>query len=404
MPVVDPESIGPNYNPVTSQGGGGYDPNDPYGNREYLSRGGGYDPVTGYQGTSNSVGGQAAISETYMGGKDNFAGGYYGEQVEAGGGGYDPKEARLESSGLTEGGGTGGDKQPATVGFTGGSAASGVMAGSSNDWRVRVSLNDGSKSFYKDSSNRLMAPLSATNGVIFPYTPSVSVTHQATYNSTQLTHSNYAQQFYQGSDVSDISISGEFTVQDAAEGQYLLASIYFFRAATKMFFGLDSQSGLASGNPPPIVYLHGYGDYYFPAVPCVLTSFSHALPNEVDYVEVPITETNTTLVQSARPAPNPNITNNLVGGNYGSVQGAEYVPSLLQSSTQATTASTQATVKSAPVYTYNTTTTSRTTRLPATSTLSITLRPVYSRKSLHEKFNLNDFAAGKLINGGGSFL
>ena len=193
MPVVDPESIGPNYNPVTSQGGGGYDPNDPYG-----PQAGGYDPVTGYQGTSNSVGGQAAISETYMGGKDNFAGGYYGEQVEAGGGGYDPKEARLESSGLAEGGGTGGDKQPATVGFTGGSAASGVMAGSSNDWRVRVSLNDGSKSFYKDSSNRLMAPLSATNGVIFPYTPSVSVTHQATYNSTQLTHSNYAQQFYQG--------------------------------------------------------------------------------------------------------------------------------------------------------------------------------------------------------------
>ena len=38
-----------------------------------------------------------------------------------------------------------------------------------------------------------------------------------------------------------------------------------------------------------------------------------------------------------------------------------------------------------------------TTRVPTASTVSVTLRPVYSRKNLHDRFNLNDFAQGKLI-------
>jgi hypothetical protein len=54
------------------------------------------------------------------------------------------------------------------------------------------------------------------------------------------------------------------------------------------------------------------------------------------------------------------------------------------------------------------TTTTSTTRLPTNSTVSVTLRPIYSRKNLHDRFNLNDFAQGKLIadkdKGFGGFL
>lgn len=390
MPVVSP-----NFNATTEWSGGGYDPNAPV-----TANGGGYDPTTGYAGNSNTIGGSGAMSQNYnqgsaLAGTYDTRGGYvagtYDNDIGNGQGGYDPNAPspspadsvgiRLAGTGgLSQGGGTGTSGQQPTIGFQ---STPGGEVTASEDWRVRVALSNSSKIFYKDPANSLMKPLSETNGVIFPYTPTVNVTHAAIYNPTQLTHSNYAMQFYQGSEVSDITITGEFTVQDASEGRYLLAAIYFFRAATKMFFGQDSASGQAAGNPPPLVYLSGYGQHYFPQVPCVIASFNHILPNEVDYIEVPINET----------------TYSTITTNHGSVQGmtagVDY-PSML-SSGGATGQTSQSTSTVA-------TTTTKTTRLPTTSTINITLRPVYSRKSLHEKFNLNDFAAGKLIGGNGGFI
>ena len=37
----------------------------------------------------------------------------------------------------------------------------------------------------------------------------------------------------EGSEAGSIMINGEFPIQNIAEGQYLLAAVYFFRAATK---------------------------------------------------------------------------------------------------------------------------------------------------------------------------
>lgn len=376
--------VSPDFNATTSWSGGGYDPNAPV-----ETNGGGYDPTTGYAGNSNTIGGQGAVTNN-VGTMPDYnavqAGGWDPNNPNADAdtnGGYDPNAPspspadstaiRLASTGgLTSGGGVGGPRQATSTGFQ--STPGGEVA-ETTDWRVRIALANSSTIFYKDTTNSLMKPLSGTNGVIFPYTPTVNITHQAMYNSTQLTHSNYAMQFYQGSEISDITITGEFTVQDANEGRYLLAAIYFFRAATKMFFGQDVKDGAPAGNPPPLVYLNGYGAHYFPHVPCVISSFNHILPNEVDYIEVPINETTQSIT-----------TNH--GSVQGMVSGVDY-PSMLSSS-GVTGQTTQSTVS---------TTTTKTTRLPTTSTISITLRPVYSRKSLHEKFNLGDFAAGKLVGG-----
>lgn len=236
----------------------------------------------------------------------------------------------------------------------------------SYDWRVRVSLAPNSNYFYNDPSNRLLSPLisevgnNVTStvvqslnslfgpngqtrvGVVFPYTPTVSVTHQANYQQQKLTHNNYTQFYYDNSEVQAISVSGEFTVQNVNEGQYLLASLYFFRSVTKMFFGMDSLAG----NPPPIVFLNGYGQYYLPNVPCVVTSFQHTMPADCDYVDVP--EPGLTY--------NPAVTNPVLNS----------------------------------------------TRLPTTSTIQLSLQPVYSRMAQSQKFSLNDFARGALINQRGS--
>jgi hypothetical protein len=180
---------------------------------------------------------------------------------------------------------------------------------------------------------------------MFPYTPTVTVAHNARYQEQALTHSNYKNYFYEGSDVSAITIAGEFTVQNVQEGRYLLAAIYFLRSCTKMFFGTDD----IAGNPPPIVYLNGYGRLYLPGVSCVVTNFNHIMPSEVDYLEIPYADKG--------------------------LEGYGQPPEIV--------------------------------RLPTTSTLSVTLQPVYSRSNIHNNMNLAAFGKGYLLynrDGGAGFL
>jgi hypothetical protein len=289
-----------------------------------------------------------------------------------------PSNARKAISGLLPGGASSNPKAEPSIGFQN-SAGGSASSAAEDDWRVRISLSAGSRIFYQDPtimSNAIMFPLLETNGVIFPHTPSVAVSHVANYGSHQLTHSNYAAHFYNNSEVADITITGDFTVQSAADGQYLMAAVYFFRSATKMFFG----QGDNVGNPPPIVFLDGYGSHYLPHVPCVITSFAHTMPQDVDYVQVPISRS----VLDTSPTP----------ANQGVQLSAEeqrYVPSHLNSKSQATTASTLSRTQ-----TRNKDITTS-TRVPTASTITITVKPMYSRKNLHERFDLGKFAQGQLL-------
>jgi hypothetical protein len=154
-----------------------------------------------------------------------------------------------------------------------------------SDWRVRISLPPGSQNLYQDPIGAgLMQPLinSGLFGVVFPYTPAITVSHNARYQEQGLTHSNFKSYFYEGSDVAAITISGEWTVQNIREGEYLMGAIYFLRACTKMFWG----DAVDAGAPPQVVYLDGYGQFYFPHVTCIVTNFTHTMPNDVDYLEL----------------------------------------------------------------------------------------------------------------------
>jgi hypothetical protein len=106
------------------------------------------------------------------------------------------------------------------------------------------------------------------------------MTDTAKYSSAGLVHANYAMQFYESSEVSAIQIMADFPVQNSQQAQELLGCIYLFRAATKMFWGSDA----AAGTPPPLCFLNGYGKGYMKNVPCVVTSFSHTMPEDKDYI------------------------------------------------------------------------------------------------------------------------
>jgi len=226
------------------------------------------------------------------------------------------------------------------------------------DWRVRISLAINSNIFYKSKNPGIQSPLLNTSGVVFPYTPSITVQHNARYGETKLTHSNYASYFYEGSDVSAITITGDFTAQSEDEGKYVLAALTFFRSCTKMWFGTQTQP--LAGNPPPMVFLNGYGRLYFPNVPCVITGFNHTMPADVDYIEV------THSADEINP--------------FGRTKTGGQTKSQIEMLNNAAT------------------------RVPTNSSLSITVQPIYSRKFVHEGFNLDSFATGELLLTRGGFI
>lgn len=149
-----------------------------------------------------------------------------------------------------------------------------------SDWRVKISVP---QKFRENSP--LLAPLNKTSGhMIFPYTPTIILSHSANYNSLNPVHTNYPFQIYENSQADDITITGEFIVENAEEGQYWIACIHYLRSITKMFYG----NGDDSGAPPMTVRLSGYGDYVFNNVPCVVTNFTVDLPSDVDYIATPV--------------------------------------------------------------------------------------------------------------------
>lgn len=254
----------------------------------------------------------------------------------------DPVANRLQMSGLRPGG-----KQrfetsdPASVNVQ---FQDSMQSGYSNDWKVRISVGGAVTGMF---SQGVMAPLADTNGVIFPYTPDITIAYNTNYSTQRFTHSNFNQLSYENSEVSSISINADFTAQNRSEANYILACIYFFRTATKMFFGQDAGSASA-GNPPVLVFLDGYGEHIFKRVPCVITQFNHTMPNDVDYIETDNAQEST-------------------GDELG------FFSSVSAGGTS--------------------------TRIPTVTKLNVVLQPVYSKRSLAQ-FNLEDFARGGLVTKG----
>jgi hypothetical protein len=124
--------------------------------------------------------------------------------------------------------------------------------------------------------------LQKNGGILFPYTPTISVENQAQYASQSPLHSNYAQYFYKNSAVSPINLTAKFTVQNEFEGAVLLGVIHLLRSLTKMKWGNDPDAG----SPPPICRFDAYGDYMLFNVPVAIASWRHELPDSVDYITI----------------------------------------------------------------------------------------------------------------------
>jgi len=252
--------------------------------------------------------------------------------------------------------------------------------GAAGDWRVRLRLAPRSNYLYNAPGPGILQPLKVTDGVIFPYTPTINTSYKANYTPYDLTHSNYRGYFYQNSAVEQIGIKGTFTAQDTNEADYLLAVIHFFRSVTKMFYGQDALRGA----PPPLVYLSGFGQYQFNEAPCVVSNFSYNLPADVNYIRAGSNMANgTNLLNKAIRQSLP--TNPLSGAlqrlfNAGMSKGALPIRIPTEGSSFGIDG--------------------KSTYVPTKMDIDITLLPVQSRKQVSQQFSLENFANGNLIKGG----
>lgn len=249
-----------------------------------------------------------------------------------------------------------------------------------SDWRVRLKLAPNSTYLYNDTQPGILTALKNTDGVIFPYTPSIDTAYKANYDQYDLTHSNYRGYFYKGSHVDAVNIRAQFTAQDTKEADYLLAVIHFFRSCTKMFYGQDVQRG----SPPPLVYLNGYGDYQFNEHPCVVSQFNYTLPPDVDYIRAQSTlSANTNQLNSRLRNP---IANNPLAYSVNRLLNSKLLPGALDFRPTTPGAGNLAT--GTPTY------------VPTKMEISITLLPIQSRAQISNNFSVKEFANGNLLKGG----
>lgn len=246
----------------------------------------------------------------------------------------------------------------------------------SADWRVRLRLAPAADYLYKAANPGILQPLAVSDGVIFPYMPSIQTVYKANYNSYNLTHSNYRGFFYQGSGVEDINITGTFTAQDSTEAAYLLAVIHFFRSATKMFYGNDPQRGA----PPPLVYLSALGESQYVDAPCVIAQFNYNLPTDVDYIRA--------------GAPNQDGTNLLKRRDRQSLPTNRFSSALqrLKNARSGGLPRGGETFPPPPP----TLGLSRPTYVPTRMEISIILHPMQSRQQVSQQFSLKEYAPGRL--------
>ena len=253
------------------------------------------------------------------------------------------------------------------------------------DWRVRLRLAPGATYLYKDANVKtsILAPLAASNGVVFPYMPTIQTTYNADYDSVALTHSNYRGQFYKSSYVGDVQITGTFTAQDTAEANYLLAVIHFFRSVTKMFYGAKDP---LRGAPPPLVYLIGLGQYQFNNQPCVVKTFNYSIPNDCDYIRTKPNNYNVNLGdRGTKPQASANPISSVVNRLQNALLPQGAVPNVpaqglleMQSVTNIADA----------------------TYVPTKCEIQLTLMPIQTRSQQSQQFNMENFANGNLLKSG----
>jgi len=258
-----------------------------------------------------------------------------------------------------------------------------------NDWRVRLSLANWS-SF---KSSPVLQPLKDAGGLIFPYTPTIAMNSGAKYDTIPTTHTNFNFQAFKNSDPGTITITAPMNVEDPTQGLYWIAALHYLRSLTKMFAGLDPKAG----NPPPIVFLNGYGNYVFKNIPVVVTQVQATLDDKCDYIGVNVVGSAAGAAQGLADSVG-GLAGSL-GGVAGSILGPDLggsVSGFLGGVSNIAGGIGQVAAL-AGTFGLGGSISGGVSHVPTKSTFVVTLQPIYSRSSARN-FSLDRFVQGGYLN------
>lgn len=285
----------------------------------------------------------------------------------------------LSGTGLAAGAEAIGDVMGALSSFGGGDAGA-------NDWRVRLSLPN----WVSFKSSAVLKPLKEAGGLIFPYTPQISMSASAKYSPIQTMHSNYTFQAYQNSDPGEIKITGPFNVEDSSQALYWIAAVHYLRSVSKMFSGNDPKAG----NPPPIVNLNGYGAYVFKNVPVIIKSMSLDLPQECDYISCNVVGSAAGEIAGVADS---------IGGLADTLGGALPQLSGVTSTISSIAGGVGQVASLLGSFGVGGSTSGGVAHVPTKSSITVTLVPAYSRNSARN-FSLDRFVQGGYMNNGTGYV
>lgn len=294
---------------------------------------------------------------------------------QMGTGGFNAVQARLSQAGLFPGGIAGLDRR--------GLNTNAGSPSSTGDWAVKLSLPPAHFNQLMANSPVLPDTMMADNGMRFPTTPFINLQHTANYDARAVIHNNFPYYAYQNSQVQQITISGDFPVQDQASGRRWIGTVHFLRTITKMYYGGETNKG----NPPPICRLNGYGDHVFSNVPCVVTDFTVEFRQNVDYISIELNPSTDALGLTSSTSSLFTGTANPHIGNIGRGGGADsgQISATKQYNERQPLMAREASVVN---------------KVPTDSLITITVLPVYSRNKISNQFDLKAFANGSLTKDG----
>lgn len=138
--------------------------------------------------------------------------------------------------------------------------------------------------------NFLQAQLGEVGGLIFPYTPKISMSYAVNYETTDIPQSNVQYNSYKNSPPPSIDVTAHFTADEKSQAKHMLSAIWFLQALSKCdvgdgktYYTTTVKSG--GGLPPPILYFNAY-EQMLENIPVVLKSFSFSYPDDIDYINL----------------------------------------------------------------------------------------------------------------------
>lgn len=249
-----------------------------------------------------------------------------------------------------------------------------------NDWRVRLSMPN----WISFKNSPVLKPLVSAGGMVFPYTPTIDIRSTANYQPEAIIHNNYSFVSYKNSNPGTITINAPMNVEDQEQALYWIAATHYLRSVTKMFTGYDPKAG----NPPPIVFLNGYGNYVFKNIPVVVQNFTCTMQNDCDYISTEVVGSMVSGISNI--ADSAEGLAGIVGGAIPQLSGiTSTISSIAGGVGQITNILGDLGIGG--------TTSGGLAYVPTKSTFSVTLMPVYSRTSIR-RFSLDTFVTGGYIN------